>query len=310
MPTRLPTRSSSRDIFVFILGMHRSGTSCLAGSLEQCDLFLGEVSRSGKYNSKGTRELPAAEHLHYQILTASGGFWRHPPNQITALPWQKQALKKVAAQLAESAPCGLKDPRLLLLMNTWLDVISSFAVSPILVGTFRHPAAVAQSLVKRNKMSEHEVYTLWLWYNIELVRLHQVYRLPIIEYDLSDAQAYCQAVADLAAALGLEPNMAHLTEFVSAKLEHNRFSKAPVPAMCQEVYAYLQHHRYQPGTYSQDDLRRQVRDDRQRTVQSLRILQRATRTLKSERQPYAWRRPWHAFKWKITLLRSALSDAR
>jgi hypothetical protein len=286
---------------VFILGMHRSGTSCLAGSLEQCGLFLGEVYRSGKYNAKGTRELPAAVHLHYQILTASGGFWRHPPNQITTLPQQKQALKKTAAQLAERAPCGLKDPRLLLLMDTWLDTIGSFAVSPILVGTFRHPAAVAQSLVRRNKMSEHEANTLWLWYNIELVRLHQAYRLPIIEYDLSNAQAYCQTVTDLAAELGLESNVARLTEFVSAKLEHNQSSEALVPAMCQEIYAYLQQHRYQPGDCSQDDLRRRIQDGRQRTVQSLEILQRAARTLESERQRYAGRQPWDTFRWKIHL---------
>ena len=305
----MPTRSSSRDIFVFILGMHRSGTSCLVGSLEQCGLFLGDVSRSGKYNAKGTRELPAAVSVHYQILTASGGFWRHPPNQITALPQQKQTLKKMAAQLAESAPCGLKDPRLLLLIDTWLDALNSFAVSPILVGAFRHPTAVAQSLANRHRMSEHEAITLWLWYNIELVRLHQVYRLPIIEYDLSNARAYCQTVASLAAALGLDSNMARLTEFVSAKLEHNRFSQSPVPAMCQEIYAYLRRHRYRPGDYSQDDLQRQTQDGQQRTIQSPKILQRATQMLKSERQPYAWRRPWHTFKWKITLLRSALSDA-
>jgi hypothetical protein len=294
----IQTRSSSRDIFVFILGMHRSGTSCLAGSLEQCGLFLGEVRRSGKHNAKGNRELPAAMSLHYQILAASGGFWRHPPHRITVLPQHKQALKKIAAQLAARAPCGLKDPRLLLLMDVWLDVIGSFAVSPILVGTFRHPGAVAQSLVKRNKMSEHEAHTLWLWHNTELVRLHQVYRLPLIEFDLLDAQAYCQTVADLATALELEPNMAHLSEFVSAKLDHNRFLKLPVPAMCQEIYAYLQHHRYQPGDYSKRDLRRQVRDGRQQTAQSLEILQQATQTLKRERRRYAWRRPWDTFKWK------------
>jgi hypothetical protein len=148
-------------------------------------------------------------------------------------------------------------------------------------------------------MPEHEANTLWLWYNIELVRLHQVYRLPIVKYDLSNAQAYCQTVSDLAAALGLEPNIARLTKFVSPKLEHNRLSKSPVPAMCQEIYAYLEHHRYQPGAYSQDDLRQQIRDGRQRTTQSPEILQRAIQTLKSERQRYAWRRTWHAFRWKM-----------
>jgi hypothetical protein len=199
---------------------------------------------------------------------------------------------------------------LLLLMDTWLDVIGSLAVSPVLVGAFRHPTATAQSLVKRHKMPEHEAHTLWLWYNIELVQLHQVYRLPLVEYDLADAQAYCQTVAGLATALGLEPDIARLTGFVSPRLEHNRLLKSPVPAMCQEIYAYLQRHSYQPGAYSPDDLRQQIREGPRRAAQSPEILQRATQTLNIERQRYAWRRPWHAFRWKINSQRRKFTENR
>ena len=300
MSTKLSI-SSSKDIFVFILGMHCSGTSCLTGSLEQCGLFLGQVYRTGKHIAKGTRELIAAGRPHYQILAANGGLWRHPPAQITASLRQKQALKKIASQLVHNAPCGIKDPRLLLLMDIWLDVIGSFAVSPVLVGTFRHPVAVVQSLVKRNRMSEHEATTLWLWYNIQLVRLHQIYDLPIIEYDLSDIQAYRSAVNHLAATLGLESDLDRPLEFVNASLEHNRAQQSPVPAMCQEIYAYLQQHRYQPGAYSRDDLQLQIQKGQQRAVQPLKILQQATQTLESERQRYARRRLWDTFRWRLHL---------
>ena len=301
MGKSVPAKYSPRDIFVFILGMHRSGTSCLTGSLEQCDLFLGEVSRSTKCNAKGTHEPIATRRPHFRILAANGGFWRHPPAQIIVAPRQRQTLEKIAAQLARNAPCGLKDPRLLLFLDTWLDVVGSLDVSPVLVGTFRHPIAVAQSLAKRNKMSEHEATTLWLLHNIQLVRLHQMYNLPIIEYDLSDVQAYCRTVSDLAAALGLEPDIDRLLEFVSASLEHNRARQSPVPTMCQEIYAYLQQHRYQPGAYSRDDLQLQIQKGQQRAVQPLKILQQATQTLESERQRYARRRLWDTFRWRLHL---------
>jgi hypothetical protein len=296
------TQCYSKDIFVFILGMHRSGTSCLAGSLEQCGLFLGEVRRTGKHNAKGTRELPEAMRLHGQILAVNGGFWRHPPQRITVRTRQKQGLHQVAAQLVKRTPCGLKDPRLLLFMDVWLDVMGAFAVSPILVGTFRHPAAVARSLARRNEMSEHEANTLWLWYNIELVRLHQIYHFPLVEYDLADIDTYCRTVADLATTLGLDPDMSRLRAFVSADLEHHRVSQSPVPAICREIYDYLQQHCHQPGTCSTNDLQLQVPNGQRQTVQSPEILQQATQILDVERRRYAWRRLWDTFRWRMHLL--------
>ena len=41
---------------VIILGMHRSGTSCLTGCLKEYGLHLGDVSESNKHNKKGNQE--------------------------------------------------------------------------------------------------------------------------------------------------------------------------------------------------------------------------------------------------------------
>ena len=43
---------------IVILGMHRSGTSCLAGCLEELGLHLGTVITSAPHNKKGNRENP------------------------------------------------------------------------------------------------------------------------------------------------------------------------------------------------------------------------------------------------------------
>ena len=41
---------------VIVLGMHRSGTSLLTGSLEAAGLHLGEVNNAARYNPKGNKE--------------------------------------------------------------------------------------------------------------------------------------------------------------------------------------------------------------------------------------------------------------
>ena len=59
---------------VCVLGMHRSGTSCLAGSLEQQGLFLGDVNTAAPWNRRGNRESFAMMDFQTAILEASGGW--------------------------------------------------------------------------------------------------------------------------------------------------------------------------------------------------------------------------------------------
>ena len=193
-------------------GMHRSGTSCLAGCLERCGLTLGAVRRSGRFNAKGYYELKALERLHEQILGLNGGAWHQPPKQLVVHPYHQQALKEIAEQLSGHRPSGVKDPRLLLLLESWLELLAP----PIrLVGTFRHPLAVAHSLARRNGIAEKEAINLWLLYNHALIRQHRAAPFPLVAFDLSDVDSYCRSVAALALELGLSPRLSHLRHFVS-----------------------------------------------------------------------------------------------
>ena len=95
-------------------------------------------------------------------------------------------------------------------------------------------------------MSAEQAYDLWLTYNQRLVDLHQRFGLPIIEFDLTDTEKYCQSVAALAIALGLKPDMVVLNEFVSSKLDHSELGDTAVPEKCRELYDYLKNAQYQP----------------------------------------------------------------
>ena len=222
--------------FIFVLGMHRSGTSCLAGALETCGLYFGDVLRMGRYNAKGYFESLSVMKLHNQILRANGASWLTPPETAHISPFHQQAIQDIVYQFKGHYPCGIKDPRLLFLLKGWLDVVEP---PYAFVGTFRHPEAVGRSLAHRNGLSPDATYELWLKYNQKLVELHQQDPFPLVEYRLDNAGVYCSVVADVAEQMGLKPNLPALQKFVEAKLEHYPVSDRPIPPVCQDVYKYL-----------------------------------------------------------------------
>lgn len=227
--------------FVLILGMHRSGTSCLAGALETCGLFLGEVRRTGRFNARGYFELASLVRLHDEILTANGGSWEAPPVRVELADRHRRQLQQVADFYARFRPCGLKDPRLTVLLEAWEPLVGA---SSRLVASFRHPVAVARSLASRNKLPEPQALAMWQHYNAALVRRHQRGAFPLVEYDLAASPAYIQDVASLADTLGLTPDLDALQAFVSQDLEHQRAHDAAVPESCRDTYEYLRAHRF------------------------------------------------------------------
>lgn len=104
-----------------ILGMHRSGTSCLAGSLQQAGLTLGDVYTANPFNKKGNREHPTLMALHDEVLESNGGSWHEPP---AVVQWQESHCQKretFVQGFAGVAPWGFKDPRALLVVDGCLS---------------------------------------------------------------------------------------------------------------------------------------------------------------------------------------------
>ena len=75
-----------------VLGMHRSGTSWLAGSLEEMGVALGEVSTADPHNRKGNRESPELMALHDGVLRGNDGSWKRPPRRRVWTAEQSRAL--------------------------------------------------------------------------------------------------------------------------------------------------------------------------------------------------------------------------
>ena len=93
---------------------------------------------------------------------------------------------------------GFKDPRTLVLLDRWLDRCPSAS----LVGTYRHPYAVARSLERRSKLPEDEALDLWVAYNTRLVAAWERSPFPVVDFDLA-LEDYLETVSALAERLGL-----------------------------------------------------------------------------------------------------------
>lgn len=234
-----PIRYQPQADFVFILGMHRSGTSCLAGCLKRCGLYLGDVQLRNPYNPRGNHELKAVEHLHESILAKNGGSWDRPPERIATTRVDRLRLSWVVNRLMQHPPCGVKDPRMLFFLDAWTDIVHTYT----LIGTYRHPTAVVRSLQERNSISTKDAIELWCKYNQRLIDLHKKFQFPLLCFDISDKELYCRLIERCAEQMGLKPDMEQIRDFVSHELDHQSSEQPHELEQCQGLFAYLENHR-------------------------------------------------------------------
>jgi hypothetical protein len=161
--------------------MHRSGTSCLTGTLEQAGVYLGERHTWNPFNVKGNRENQSVVDLHDDILAANGGSWDSPPARVTWSDSHRARALELLAGYADDgvAIAGFKDPRTLLVWEGWRELQKNIEF----VGIFRHPAAVAESLYRRNQMPRAQAFELWYQYNSRLLRVHRKRPFPVLCFD-------------------------------------------------------------------------------------------------------------------------------
>lgn len=220
---------------ILLLGMHRSGTSCLAGCLEAAGLYLGEVNTWARSNALGNRERRAVMHLNDKVLAANGGTWRAPPDAVVWPDHLVEEGREMARSMAQDGPWGFKDPRTLLTLDGWLDCVGNAE----LVASFRHPLAVAQSLHQRDPdLSIEEGLGIWLAYNQRLLAISDRRPVTVISFDRA-GDAYVDAINSVARALDL-PHPEAAGQFYDTGLRsHDVAGDRVVPLGLGQTYARL-----------------------------------------------------------------------
>ena len=173
---------------LFILGMHRSGTSALARLLNLMGLYFGgENVSTGRNteNEKGFWERRDVRQLNDAILFKTAADWDAVSTlDISALSSSERAGYASAAadivmNLDAHRPWFVKEPRLCLLFPIWRDALET----PVCIHIHRNPLEVAQSLRKRNDIPIPVGLALWETYNIGALQASQGLPRHILSYE-------------------------------------------------------------------------------------------------------------------------------
>ena len=166
VPAASPPHASG-DTCVYVVGMHRSGTSATCGVL--CHLGLGapregDRLRNHKTNERGFWESKSLNRFDERLLVHLGGRWLAPPALEPG--WENDpalaAMKVEAASLFAAAfgprPIAWKDPRSSIVLPFWNSVLKP-PHAAVLV--FRDAYEVASSIQSRNRLRITHGFAMW-----------------------------------------------------------------------------------------------------------------------------------------------------
>lgn len=166
--------SAARDGFL-ILGMHRSGTSAVSGTLARLGAtppktLIGALPQ----NQKGFWESAPITDLHNELLASAGSKWDdwrpfnldwyHTP---VAAQFRERAKTLLASEFCNSPAFVLKDPRICRFAKFWLNIFDEEGITSRVVMPVRIPLEVAQSLKTRDGFPLTKGLLLWLRHTLD-----------------------------------------------------------------------------------------------------------------------------------------------
>ncbi len=204
-----------------ICGLHRGGTSAVAGVLHHLGVYLGEEENffpPSEHNPKGYFEDKRIVALHDQMM---GGDWKNP--DLVFKPVKKGSYEALLAEWQVHPLWAIKDPRLCFTVWLLAHAVKFTTDEPLkLVMVSREPECAAKSLFERGGHTEEEAleiseryYGAWrcVMETYEGARLAIWYDFLVTNPPL--------AVAEIAKFVGV-PVTQEAIDFIDPKLRHHK----------------------------------------------------------------------------------------
>ena len=218
---------------IIILGMHRSGTSCVARLINMMGAYFapeGKQLPSQADNPKGFWEREDVMQLNDEILQSAGGTWE----QVAQLDFakiekkQKDSLHKkiqsIVLGLDAHRPWFLKDPRMCLVLPEWMPSLEI----PVSLFVYRNPIQVAKSMEKRNNIPLFVGIALWEFYIVSALKAAKGTDLIFTHYEdvMRDPVSEVTKIYGKLQEIGVKglrlPSEKEITSYVTPDLFHNR----------------------------------------------------------------------------------------
>ncbi len=249
---------------LFVIGMHRSGTSAVTGMLARLDIGVPprqDLVGDTTFNERGHFESKSLTRVDNQLLRTLGGTWSAPPTMEP--DWELQpaivALRRGAADAFAATfptrPLAWKDPRNCIVLPFWRSLVAP-PMAAVLI--YRDGLEVAHSLRTRNQINLTHGLALWQRYvrsscaNLAGVPTFVTEYRRLVEDPASSCHELVRFLADVG--IGIEPGRERLAiESLDAGLRHEGSSlvgPAGIDADPREVLATLRgldgaHHPWQ-----------------------------------------------------------------
>ncbi|MCC6214939.1 MAG: hypothetical protein IT376_08730 [Polyangiaceae bacterium] len=216
---------------VLVLGMHRSGTSCLAAMLAAGGAAAAGDTVRNWDNARGHHERLELVRLNEDVLAQGGGHWLAPPREVRWTATHARERDRLLAGPVAGLPPLLKDPRTVFTLPFWRASQVPFRCLAVV----RHPLAVARSLASWRGVSLAAAIALWSAHARLLLEDQARNDAPLVDFD-QPAAAFVAAVRHACDRLGLECDAgalaaAHVEELV----HHDAEEPEPLPGLAEAL---------------------------------------------------------------------------
>ena len=250
---------------VFVAGMHRSGTSALAGSLHSAGWSAGPEENllpPGPDNIKGYFENVELMHINDCILADNGMSWDFvipPSRQSKELKISSEIKDRITNLLSDERVLLLKDPRLCITLPVWLRYVENYSV----VIPIRDSLETTRSLQKRNHFSSLHCHFLIRSYLRHLAIAARGSRVFGVSYDdlVNDPGVTLESLLDWLGRLG-ESDMNDLLpsdlefdhQFVDSTLRNHLLKDADTESMPKSTDSLLAQFKVVTESFQTSDL--------------------------------------------------------
>lgn len=188
-----PSEKQGKRRIIFVLGMHRSGTSLTTNVLTELGVALSEdLMHATHENARGYFESQTISFLQDRILGTFGITW-DTPTSLRALPpewWRTPSIAPLRNQIAgfvnaelEKHPLwAFKDPRTMRMLPMWNEIVTELGAEPTYLLVTRHPNEVAGSLFARGRLDPVIAEVLWLEHNVDTLLACRDKIAAVVEY--------------------------------------------------------------------------------------------------------------------------------
>ncbi|MBB5047029.1 hypothetical protein HNR60_001781 [Rhodopseudomonas rhenobacensis] len=267
LQARLPLRAQSgriapRDAHgsgpqrqaILVLGMHRSGTSALAGAINALGAAGPKhLMPANHANPKGYWESSLLAAANDAMLAAAGSSWddcrRFDPRWIETRAAQRhrQLIKAVLIEEFDDAPLILiKDPRICRFVPLIASILPELDLAAVAILPIRHPLEVAASLRRRDGFDVAKSLLIWLRHvlDAEYASRDMPRYVLRLESFLGDWRGHLRRAAE-ATGVAWQPSEsseAEVDRLLTEELYHQRASIDELqtqPALVRETYQVL-----------------------------------------------------------------------